>query len=70
MTEKAQPVGAGGLERCQPADQRVGVTVELATQGIDDGAKPQRHTMRAGYLPPEAFSALITFSVMSCFGLM
>jgi len=55
----------------------VAEVMKLAPKGVNDGSELQRHAGSRRYLPAagaeeptDAFSALITLSVMSCFGLM
>jgi hypothetical protein len=77
MAQETERIGLRILKRRKPLDGQRRVAVELAPKGADNGSELQCHAVSRRYLPPagaeeavEAFSALITLSVMSCFGLM
>jgi hypothetical protein len=73
VTEKTDLIMLGRLQRGQASDDPIGVTAQTPAKPIDQRGKRQRHwvePVKRGYLPAEALSALITFSVMSCLGLM
>ena len=73
VAEKANLIMLGRLQRGQASDDPIGVTAQTSTKPIDQRGKRQRHwdePVKRGYLAAEALSALITFSVMSCLGLI
>ena len=84
MAEKAQVMGPGRFKRREPVDSKFSITVQAgmadAGQCFNDVGETERHTAPAivqvlkrfdevSALQREALSALITLSVMSCFGL-
>ena len=84
MTEKAQVARTGGFKRRKPLDQHVRVTMQVGTasigQCLNNFGETERHTAPAMVQKVERFCdvsttqrvalrALITLSVMSCFGL-
>ena len=63
----------GRLQGCQASNHPRGITAQTPAKPINQRSERQRHRdepVRGGYLAAEALSALITFSVMSCLGLM
>ena len=66
-------MGPSRLQGGQTNDHPSGVTTQTPTQPIHQRGKRQRHgveRVKRAYLATEALSALMTFSVMSCLGLM
>ncbi|MNT26161.1 hypothetical protein D3C72_1617190 [compost metagenome] len=77
MAQEAERIGLCILKRREPLDGQRGISMKLAPEGVNDGSELQRHAGSRRYLPAagaeeptDALSALITLSVMSCFGLM
>jgi hypothetical protein len=61
------------LQGGQASDHPIGITDQTPAKPINQRGKRQGHRVepvRRGYLAAEALSALMTFSVMSCLGLM
>lgn len=84
MTEKAKVPRTGGFKRGKPLDQHLRITMQVGMasigQCLNNFGKTERHTAPAMVQKVERFcevsatqrvalSALITLSVMSCFGL-
>ena len=73
VAEKTDLVLPSRLQGGQAGDDPIGVTTQTPTQLINQRGKRQRHRVKPvkrDYLATEALSALMTFSVMSCLGLM
>jgi hypothetical protein len=61
------------LQGGQASDHPIRITDQTPAKPINQGGQRQGHRVepvRRGYLAAEALSALMTFSVMSCLGLM
>ena len=73
VAEETDLVGSGRLQGSQARDHPIGVTIQKSAKPINQRSKGQKHKVkpvRRTYLVAEALSALMTFSVMSCLGLM